>query len=110
MAYAAAKAGVVQLSRDLGVHLARSGVRVNAVLFGPIATQDQRGDPEGPQNPHYPHSMTRKSPNHARQPYRLRRTRKDSTPAGRENGGFHPAPRGGWSEVRWPAAVGGRTR
>jgi NAD(P)-dependent dehydrogenase (short-subunit alcohol dehydrogenase family) len=42
MAYAAAKAGVVQLSRDLGVRLARSGVRVNAVLFGPIDTSDQR--------------------------------------------------------------------
>ena len=42
MAYAAAKAGVVQLTRDLGVHLARSGVRVNAVLFGPIETPDQR--------------------------------------------------------------------
>jgi NAD(P)-dependent dehydrogenase (short-subunit alcohol dehydrogenase family) len=42
MAYAAAKAGVVQLSRDLGVHLARSGVRVNAVLFGPIDTAGQR--------------------------------------------------------------------
>jgi NAD(P)-dependent dehydrogenase (short-subunit alcohol dehydrogenase family) len=42
MAYTAAKAGVVQLSRDLGVHLARSGVRVNAVLFGPIETPAQR--------------------------------------------------------------------
>jgi NAD(P)-dependent dehydrogenase (short-subunit alcohol dehydrogenase family) len=42
MGYAAAKAGVVQLSRDLGVHLARSGVRVNAVLFGPIETPEQR--------------------------------------------------------------------
>jgi NAD(P)-dependent dehydrogenase (short-subunit alcohol dehydrogenase family) len=42
MGYAAAKAGVVQLTRDLGVHLARSGVRVNAVLFGPIDTAGQR--------------------------------------------------------------------
>jgi NAD(P)-dependent dehydrogenase (short-subunit alcohol dehydrogenase family) len=42
MAYAAAKAGVVQLSRDLGVQLARSGVRVNAVMFGPIDTAGQR--------------------------------------------------------------------
>lgn len=42
MAYAAAKAGVVQLTRDLGVQLARSGVRVNAVLFGPIETPGQR--------------------------------------------------------------------
>jgi len=42
MAYAAAKAGVVQLSRDLGVHLARSGVRVNSILFGPIETPSQR--------------------------------------------------------------------
>jgi NAD(P)-dependent dehydrogenase (short-subunit alcohol dehydrogenase family) len=43
MAYASAKAAVVQLTRDLGVHLARSGVRVNAVLFGPIDTPAQRG-------------------------------------------------------------------
>lgn len=42
MGYAAPKAGVVQMSRDLGVHLARSGVRVNAVLFGPIETPEQR--------------------------------------------------------------------
>lgn len=42
MAYSAAKAAVVQLSRDLGVHLARSGVRVNAVCFGPIATPQQQ--------------------------------------------------------------------
>jgi NAD(P)-dependent dehydrogenase (short-subunit alcohol dehydrogenase family) len=32
----------VQLTRDLGVHLARKGVRVNAVLFGPIDTAAQR--------------------------------------------------------------------
>lgn len=42
MGYASAKAAVVQLTRDLGVHLARSGVRVNAVLFGPIDTPGQR--------------------------------------------------------------------
>jgi NAD(P)-dependent dehydrogenase (short-subunit alcohol dehydrogenase family) len=42
MAFSAAKAAVVQLTRDLGVHLARSGVRVNAVLFGPIETPTQR--------------------------------------------------------------------
>jgi NAD(P)-dependent dehydrogenase (short-subunit alcohol dehydrogenase family) len=42
MGYAAAKAAVVQLTRDLGVHLARSGVRVNAVLYGPIGTSNQR--------------------------------------------------------------------
>lgn len=38
MAFNAAKAGVEQLSRDLGVHLARSGVRVNALSLGPIET------------------------------------------------------------------------
>jgi NAD(P)-dependent dehydrogenase (short-subunit alcohol dehydrogenase family) len=42
MGYAAAKAAVVQLTRDLGIHLARSGVRVNAVLYGPIDTRAQR--------------------------------------------------------------------
>ena len=38
MAFNAAKAGVEQLSRDLGVHLARSNVRVNAIAIGPIET------------------------------------------------------------------------
>lgn len=38
MAYSVAKAGVVQLSRDLGVHLGRRGVRVNALILGPIET------------------------------------------------------------------------
>ncbi|WP_206241874.1 SDR family oxidoreductase [Novosphingobium terrae] len=38
MAFNAAKAGVEQLSRDLGVHLARSNIRVNAIAMGPIET------------------------------------------------------------------------
>lgn len=38
MAYNAAKAAVAQLTRDLGVNLARRGVRVNALALGPIAT------------------------------------------------------------------------
>jgi NAD(P)-dependent dehydrogenase (short-subunit alcohol dehydrogenase family) len=40
MAYSVAKAGVLQLSRDLGVHLARRGVRVNALVLGPIETPE----------------------------------------------------------------------
>lgn len=42
MAFNAAKAGVDQLSRDLGVQLARSGVRVNALALGPIDTPHVR--------------------------------------------------------------------
>lgn len=42
MAYSVAKAGVLQLSRDLGVHLARRGVRVNALVLGPIETPQLR--------------------------------------------------------------------
>ena len=38
MAYSAAKAAVAPLSRDLGTHLARRGVRVNALALGPIET------------------------------------------------------------------------
>ncbi len=38
MAFSAAKAAVTQLSIDLGVSLARRGVRVNALALGPIAT------------------------------------------------------------------------
>ena len=42
MAFNAAKVGVEQLSRDLGVQLARSGVRVNALALGPIETPQLR--------------------------------------------------------------------
>ena len=38
MSYAAAKAGVLALTRDLGVNLARRGVRVNALCLGPVQT------------------------------------------------------------------------
>lgn len=38
MAFSTAKAGVIQLSRDLGTNLARRGVRVNALCLGPIGT------------------------------------------------------------------------
>ncbi|HSS62592.1 MAG TPA: SDR family oxidoreductase [Candidatus Limnocylindrales bacterium] len=38
MAYSASRAGVLALSRDLGVHLAKRGVRVNALCIGPIDT------------------------------------------------------------------------
>jgi NAD(P)-dependent dehydrogenase (short-subunit alcohol dehydrogenase family) len=61
MAYSVAKAGVLQLSRDLGVHLARRGVRVNALVLGPIETPqlhalfDGIGDEErGRRFIHYP--------------------------------------------------------
>jgi NAD(P)-dependent dehydrogenase (short-subunit alcohol dehydrogenase family) len=42
MAYSVAKAGVLQLSRDLGVQLGRRGVRVNALILGPIETPQLR--------------------------------------------------------------------
>jgi NAD(P)-dependent dehydrogenase (short-subunit alcohol dehydrogenase family) len=42
MAYSVAKAGVLQLSGDLGVHLGRRGVRVNALVLGPIETPQLR--------------------------------------------------------------------
>lgn len=38
MAYNALKAAVAQLSRDLGINLARQGIRVNALSLGPIET------------------------------------------------------------------------
>jgi len=40
MAFSAAKAAVTQLGRDLGVHLARSGVRVNTIALGPVLTPE----------------------------------------------------------------------
>jgi NAD(P)-dependent dehydrogenase (short-subunit alcohol dehydrogenase family) len=50
MAYSAAQAGVLALSRDLGVNLARRGVRVNALCMGPVDTPALRtlfaDDPE----------------------------------------------------------------
>jgi len=42
MAFSAAKAAVIQLSRDLGTNLARRGVRVNALCLGPIETPQLR--------------------------------------------------------------------
>ena len=42
MAYSVAKAGVLQLTRDLGVHLGRRSVRVNALVLGPIETPQLR--------------------------------------------------------------------
>lgn len=38
MSYSASRAGVLALSRDLGVHLAKRGVRVNALCVGPVDT------------------------------------------------------------------------
>jgi NAD(P)-dependent dehydrogenase (short-subunit alcohol dehydrogenase family) len=51
MAFNAAKAGVEQLSRDLGVQLARRGVRVNVLALGPIVTAQlqQTFDKLGPE-------------------------------------------------------------
>jgi NAD(P)-dependent dehydrogenase (short-subunit alcohol dehydrogenase family) len=50
MAYSASRAGVLALSRDLGVHLAQQGVRVNALCMGPVDTPALRelfaDDPE----------------------------------------------------------------
>lgn len=40
MAFNAAKAGVEQLSRDLGVQVARSNIRVNSLAIGPIETAE----------------------------------------------------------------------
>ncbi|WP_073970371.1 SDR family oxidoreductase [Serratia ficaria] len=42
MAFNAAKAGVGQLTRDLGVHLARSNIRVNSLAIGPFETRENK--------------------------------------------------------------------
>jgi NAD(P)-dependent dehydrogenase (short-subunit alcohol dehydrogenase family) len=50
MAYSSSRAGVLALSRDLGIHLAQRGVRVNALCMGPVDTPALRelfaDDPE----------------------------------------------------------------
>ncbi len=38
ISYTASKGGVLAMSRELGVEFARSGVRVNAICPGPVAT------------------------------------------------------------------------
>ena len=43
LSYTASKGGVLALTRELGVQFARSGVRVNAVLPGPVTTRLTRG-------------------------------------------------------------------
>jgi NAD(P)-dependent dehydrogenase (short-subunit alcohol dehydrogenase family) len=42
MAFSASKAAVVQIGRDLGIHLARSGIRVNTLSLGPVETPELR--------------------------------------------------------------------
>jgi NAD(P)-dependent dehydrogenase (short-subunit alcohol dehydrogenase family) len=50
MAYSSSRAGVLALSRDLGIQLAQRGVRVNALCIGPVDTPALRelfaDDPE----------------------------------------------------------------
>jgi NAD(P)-dependent dehydrogenase (short-subunit alcohol dehydrogenase family) len=41
-AFSAAKAAVIQLSRDLGINLAKSGIRVNSLSIGPVDTPESR--------------------------------------------------------------------
>jgi len=41
-AFSAGKAAVVQITRDLGTHLARTGIRVNSIGLGPVETPESR--------------------------------------------------------------------
>jgi NAD(P)-dependent dehydrogenase (short-subunit alcohol dehydrogenase family) len=41
-AFSAAKAAVIQVSRDLGINLAKSGIRVNSLSIGPVETPQSR--------------------------------------------------------------------
>lgn len=41
-AFSAGKAAVVQITRDLGTHLARTGIRVNSIGMGPVETPESR--------------------------------------------------------------------
>jgi NAD(P)-dependent dehydrogenase (short-subunit alcohol dehydrogenase family) len=41
-AFSAAKAAVVQVSRDLGIHLAKTGIRVNSISIGPVETPQSK--------------------------------------------------------------------
>lgn len=41
-AFSAAKAAVIQTTRDLGIHLAKTGIRVNSISIGPVETPQSR--------------------------------------------------------------------
>jgi NAD(P)-dependent dehydrogenase (short-subunit alcohol dehydrogenase family) len=41
-AFSAAKAAVIQVSRDLGINLAKAGIRVNSISIGPVETPQSK--------------------------------------------------------------------
>ena len=41
-AFSAAKAAVIQISRDLGIHLAKDHIRVNSLSIGPVETPESK--------------------------------------------------------------------